>query len=129
MATDSRFQERDTCKANRKELTPILEEKLTQKSTEHWVEAFNAQGIPSGDILSLKKALSSEQIKHRSTIVDIEENEIGNLKLFNLSAKFSKTPGSIDSPPPRLSAHTDEILNELGYSEDELKKLKEDAVI
>ena len=115
LKTDDRFQERDTRKANRKLLTPILEEKLTQKSTGHWVEALNAKGIPSGDILSLEKALTAEQIKHRETIVKIKEKEIGDIEIFNLSAKFSKTPGKIESAPPRLSAHTEEVLTQLGY--------------
>ena len=129
LKTDPRFQERDTRKGNRKELTPILEEKLTLNNTEYWVEVLNAKGIPSGDILSLEKALKSEQIKHRETIVDINESEIGDLKLFNLSAKFSKTPAAIEAPPPRLSANTDEILTQLGYSNDELKQLKDNSII
>ena len=81
------------------------------------------------DILNLEKALTSDQIKHRETIVNIKEKEIGDLKLFNLSAKFSKTPANIDSPPPRLSAHTDEILGQLGYTEEDLKILKDKSVI
>ncbi len=129
LKSDERFQERDTRKANRKALTPILEEELTKKPTTFWVEAFNAKGIPSGDILSLEEALAADQIKHRETIVNINENEIGDLKLFNLSARFSRTPGQVESPPPRLSAHTDDILRQLGYSDSELDKLKEDAVI
>jgi len=129
LKTDSRFQERDTRKGNRKELSPILEEKLILQSTEYWVEALNGKGIPSGDILSLEKALKSEQIKHRETIAEVNESEIGDLKLFNLSAKFSKTPGTIDSPPPRLSAHTNEVLIQLGYSADEIKQLKDNSVI
>lgn len=129
LKTDPRFQERDTRKANRKALTPILEEKLTQQSTTHWVDALNAQGIPSGDILDLEKALTSDQIKHRETIERVREEGIGDIQIFNLSAKFSKTPGKIDSAPPRLSAHTDEILSELGYSKEELQALRDKAVI
>ncbi|RKX22700.1 MAG: CoA transferase [Candidatus Zixiibacteriota bacterium] len=129
LKTDDRFQERDTRKANRKLLTPILNEKLTENNTKFWVEALNSKGIPSGDILNLEKALTSDQIKHRETIVNIKEKEIGDLKLFNLSAKFSKTPANIDSPPPRLSAHTDEILGQLGYTEEDLKILKDKSVI
>ena len=124
LKTDPRFQERDTRKANRKLLTPILEEKLAQNSTEHWVDILNAKGIPSGDILGLGKALTSEQIKHRQTIVSVNEPQIGDIKIFNLSAQFSKTPASIDAPPPRLSAHTEEILGELGYTTEDLKNLK-----
>ncbi len=129
LKTDPRFQERDTRKANRKLLTPILEEKLTQNTTDYWVELLNGKGVPSGDIYSLEKALTSEQIKHRQTIATIREPKIGDIKLFNLSAKFSKTPASVDTPPPRLSEHTEEILTGLGYSRDEIGKLKENAVV
>jgi len=129
LKTDPRFQERDTRKANRKLLTPILEEKLTQNTTEHWFEALNAKGIPSGDILDLEHALTSPQIQHRETVTEITEPEIGPIKIFNLSAKFSKTPASIDTPPPRLSAHTTEILTELGYTKNDLQTLKEKKVI
>ena len=129
LKTDPRFQERDTRKANRKLLTPILEEKLTQNTTEHWVDVLNEKGIPSGDIVTLEKALTSEQIKHRQTIASIKEPKIGDIKVFNLSAKFSKTPASVDAPPPRLSQHTEEVLSGLGYSKEEIGKLKEKAVI
>ncbi len=129
LKTDPRFQERDTRKANRKELTPLIEAKLTQDTTARWVEALNAKGIPSGDILGLKDALTSPQVKHRETIATVNEPELGDLQLFNMSAKFSATPASIDSPPPRLSANTDEILTEAGYSAEELAALREKGVI
>jgi formyl-CoA transferase len=129
LKTDPRFQERDTRKANRKLLTPILEEKLTLNTTEYWVDILNEKGIPSGDIVSLENALNSEQIKHRQTIVDVKEPQIGNIRILNLSAKFSKTPASVDAPPPRLSAHTEEILTQIGYTKEDMKLLKEKMVI
>ncbi len=129
LKTDPRFQERDTRKGNRKLLTPILEEKLTQNTTEHWVDLLNEKGIPSGDIVGLEKALLSDQIMHRETIKNINEPQIGDIKIFNLSAKFSKTPASIDTPPPQLSAHTEEILTELGYNKTDFQSLKEKMVI
>jgi len=129
LITDPRFQERDTRKGNRFLLTPLLEEKLAQQSTAYWVEILNAKGIPSGDILSLEAALSSDQVKHRGTIEEIKEPGIGDIKIFNLTAKFSKTPAEITAPPPILSAHTAEILAELGYSKQDIKILKEKSVI
>ena len=129
LKTDPRFQERDTRKANRKELTPILEEKLVEQTTTYWVDALNAKGIPSGDILGLLDALTSDQIKHRETIANINEPEVGDIQIFNMSAKFSETPASIDSPPPQLSANTNEVLGKLGYSADQLQELKDKSVI
>ncbi|RMH60599.1 MAG: CoA transferase [Calditrichaeota bacterium] len=129
LKTDPRFEERDTRKANRKELTPLLEEKLTQHPTDYWVEILNAHGVPSGAILSLQDALVQPQIEHRRTLDTVEEEGIGPLKLFNVTAKFEKTPGKIETPPPRLSAHTREVLTELGYSDADIDGFKEDGVL
>jgi formyl-CoA transferase len=129
LKTDARFQERDTRKANRFLLTPLLEAKLAQQTSAHWVEVLNAKGIPSGEILSLEAALTSEQARHRQVIADVDLPGVGVIKLFNLTAKFSKTPGRIDSPPPRLSEHSEAILGELGYTAEQVKVLKEKAVV
>ena len=129
LVEDPRFKERDTRKANRKLLTPLLEERLKQRPTDHWVRVLNARGVPSGAIHSLEEALSAPQVKHRQTIQAVPDPELGVLKLFNLTAKFSDTPGRIEAPPPRLSEHTGEILQELGYSESEVDRLREAGVI
>jgi crotonobetainyl-CoA:carnitine CoA-transferase CaiB-like acyl-CoA transferase len=102
---------------------------LRRETTAHWVEVLNTKGVPSGEILSLEAALSSEQVKHREAIADVDVSGLGVVKLFNLAAKFSKTPGRIDAPPPRLSEHTQVILDELGYSAEERKVLAEKRVV
>jgi formyl-CoA transferase len=126
---DVRFKERDTRKGNRKILTPLLETKLKEKNTSFWVETLNSKGIPSGEILSLDDALNQPQVKHRNAISEINTPEIGTIKVFNLTAKFDKTDGDIDFPPPLLSQHTHEILGELGYSDDDLKSFRENNII
>jgi crotonobetainyl-CoA:carnitine CoA-transferase CaiB-like acyl-CoA transferase len=129
LKTDARFQARDTRKANRFLLTPLLEEKLAENTTGHWVEILNAKGIPAGDILSLEEALTSDQARQRGVLAGVDLPGFGVIQLFNLTAKFSRTPAHIDTPPPRLSEHTDTILGELGYTAEELKELRRTKVI
>jgi crotonobetainyl-CoA:carnitine CoA-transferase CaiB-like acyl-CoA transferase len=129
LKTDERFQKRDVRKANRKALTPLIEAKLVEQPTGHWVDTLNAKGVPSGAILSLQDALAASQIVHRGTLQTIEEPGIGPLRLFNLTAKFEETPGSLDSPPPRLSADTENILLRLGYTADDVRGFRAGGVV
>jgi crotonobetainyl-CoA:carnitine CoA-transferase CaiB-like acyl-CoA transferase len=129
LKTDPRFEKRDVRKANRRMLTPLLEVKLTERPTAYWVEALNAKGVPSGEILGLGEALTAPQVVHRGTIQTVHEPGLGPLQLFNLTAKFEKTPAAITSPPPRLSAHTDGILQGLGYTADQIAAFRQKGVV
>jgi CoA:oxalate CoA-transferase len=129
LKTDPRFQRRDTRKQNRKALTPIIESKLKERDTATWVEVLNDRDIPAGEILGLEEALNQEQVFHRKTLSTVHADGIGYLKLFNLTAKFEKTPASLESSPPRLSEHTREILARLGYSEEQMEALKRSGIL
>lgn len=129
LKNDPRFSDRETRKQNRSELTLVLEKYLVKKKSQEWIEELNKNGVPSGAILKLEDALSTSQLKHRNTLTKIEDKEIDDLYLFNLTAKYEKTPGYAKTPPPRLSEHTAEILHEIGISKEEINKLKQEGIL
>jgi CoA:oxalate CoA-transferase len=129
LKSDPRFAARDTRKKNRRLLTPLLEAKLKERPTAEWVELLNEREVPSGAILGLEEALRQPQMKHRETLRSVRVPGIGDLPLFNLTARFEKTPASIDTPPPRLSAHTEQILGGIGYTADEIAEMKRQGIV
>jgi len=129
LKTDPRFQERDTRKKNRAVLTPLLEAKPQERETHFWVDELNRHDVPSGAILTLEAALNQDQVKHRNTFARVQVNGIGEVPLFNMTAKFAKTPGNVTAPPPRLGEHTGEILKALGFTDQDIHGMKERKVI
>ncbi len=129
LKADPRFAERDARKKNRKALTPLLEAKLAARTTKEWVALLNAKDVPSGEILSLDEALHQPQVAHRGTLTTVDAPGIGPLPLFNLPALFRATPAAVETPPPRLGAHTAEVLGRLGCSEADLANLRRAGAI
>jgi len=129
LKTDPRFQERDTRKKNRKALTPLLEARLRDHDTAHWVDVLNAHDVPSGAILTLDQAIHQPQVEHRNTFGTVDVEGIGSIPLFNMTAKFEKTPGTVSTPPPKLGEHTNEILGSLGYEDGQIAAFRERGVI
>jgi len=129
LKTDPRFQKRDTRKRNRRDLTPLLEAKLAGRPTAEWVDLLNARDVPSGAILPLGEALTQPQVQHRGVLQQVGVEGIGDVRIFALTALFEKGSGDITSPPPRLGAHTAEILGGIGLKAGELDALKAGGVI
>ncbi|MDE3246910.1 MAG: CoA transferase [Acidobacteriota bacterium] len=129
LKADPRFQERDTRKKNRKLLTPLLEARLAEKSTAAWVDELNARDVPSGAILSLEQALRQPQMDHRKVLKKVPLEGFGEIEVFGLTARFEKTPGIVETPPPVLGEHNAELYAGLGISETEQAELKTKGVI
>jgi crotonobetainyl-CoA:carnitine CoA-transferase CaiB-like acyl-CoA transferase len=129
LKVDPRFAKRDVRKRNRAALTPLLEARLAGRPTSEWVERLNAQDVPSGAILGLAEALDQPQARHRDVLDEVPVEGIGTLRLFGLTAHFEKTPGEITAPPPRLSAHTAEVLGGIGITGEALAALRAKGVV
>ena len=100
-----------------------------ERSADEWVELLNAKDVPSGVILTLEEALAQPQVKHRGVLRNVDVPGIGTLPLFGLTALFDRTPGGIETPPPRLSEHTEEVLTSIGVPREQLPELRSRGVI
>jgi formyl-CoA transferase len=88
-------------------------------------------GVPAGKIYRAPEMLEDPQYEARDAIVDTPTAEWPNLKMQNIFPKMSKTQGEIRWPGnTTLGAHNQEVYgDELGISDDELARMKEDAII
>jgi crotonobetainyl-CoA:carnitine CoA-transferase CaiB-like acyl-CoA transferase len=62
-------------------------------------------------------------------LLEVDHPTAGKIGMIGFPAKLSRTPCRIDLPPPCFAQHTNEILKELNYSEEELTELKQDGII
>ncbi len=70
-----------------------------------------------------------EQVVANGTLVESNHPTMGAIREPRPAARFESTPAAIRSPAPRLGEHTDEVLGELGRSEEEIGKLRATGAI
>jgi alpha-methylacyl-CoA racemase len=74
-------------------------------------------------ILDLNQALDSELVRERGMVVEIEQPELGPVRLLGLPVKFSRTAGDATRPAPALGEHTEQVLAAAGFSTEEVASL------
>ena len=130
LKTDPRFEKRDVRKANRKRAHAAARSEARRAPDGALGGGAQPEGRPVGRD-PRPRAPRSRSPRSRTVVRSrpCAEPGIGDLRLFNLTAKFEKTPASIDAPPPRLSAHTDAILGGLGYTAEAIAALRQKGVV
>lgn len=76
-------------------------------------------------VLDLDEALDSQLTREREMVVEVEQPQIGTVRLLGMPVKFSRTPGDATRPAPALGEHTAEILREAGFADRELEAMLE----
>ena len=127
--TDERFVNNPKRIEYREELIPLLDEVFLQKSVDEWLSLCAEADVPAGPVNTLDKVFQDPQALHRGMLEELPHPTAGTVKLAGTPLKFSDTPAEVRTAPPVLGEHTDEILGELGYSGEEIGRLREDGVI
>ncbi|TDA27879.1 MAG: CoA transferase [Archaeoglobi archaeon] len=125
---DERFKTNQQRLKHREELEKIIIEKLKEKSRDEWIEILLKAGVPCGAVNEIKEVINHPQTIARNVIVEIDYPGLGKIKTFNNPVKISGIRFSVQRPP-KLGEHTEEILKKLGYSAEEIKKLKEKNIV
>ncbi|MDP6458136.1 MAG: CaiB/BaiF CoA-transferase family protein [Candidatus Bathyarchaeota archaeon] len=115
---------------NRETLIPLLQEELSKKPRDEWLETFRDIGFPSAPVYSIDEVFSDEQVLHRGMLVEVDHPKAGRIKQIGPALKFSDMCCEGGLPSPGLGAHTDEVLEEIaGYSPKEVAGLRERGAI
>lgn len=106
-----------------------LAEWCAARSSDEAIKAFEAARIPAGPVYTLPEALSDPHVKASDILTRIDFPGIGSAPVAATPVKLHGTPGTVRNRAPMLGEHSDEILNDLGYSAGEIETLKNAGVV
>jgi len=129
LSRDPRFDIASKRMANKAQLEDILKRRFLEKTTAEWLETLEPRGALCAEIKRFEQALHDPQVRANQMVVDIDRPGVGSLRVLGTAVRLSRTSSSLRLPPPLLGEHTDEVLEQLGYSASDMAALRAAGVI
>jgi crotonobetainyl-CoA:carnitine CoA-transferase CaiB-like acyl-CoA transferase len=130
VARDERFASNADRVANRRELIPLLEEPLRDRSAAEWMEVLEKHQIPCAPVNTMAQALSDPQLLANGMVRTIDHPDLGKIHQLGSPYTFNGRVAAIRRPPPRLGEHTAELLAEvLKVDDQELDALQAAGIV
>jgi crotonobetainyl-CoA:carnitine CoA-transferase CaiB-like acyl-CoA transferase len=130
LVDDPLYSKNEARVENRETLIPLIQDVFDKSQRDVWLAKLRNSGVPCAPVNSIDEVFSDPQLLHRDMLVEMNHPEIGDIKQIGAPIKFSKTPCIVDTPPPLLGEHTDEVLMGLcGYTVAEIDELKKNGVV
>ena len=128
-ARDPRFNNRKSRIENYDSLVEQLQPIFRGGRRDEWLGRLTAKDVPAAPINTLDEVFDDPQVREYGFPVEIAHPKMGKMKLVGNAVDMSRTPPSIDRPPPVLGEHTEEILTSLGYDGAAITSLRDHGVI
>ncbi|MGD8298229.1 MAG: CaiB/BaiF CoA-transferase family protein [Desulfobacterales bacterium] len=114
---------------HRIEIIDFMRQAFKQKTLNEWNLVFGDKDICWGRVQSLSEVLEDPLFRQREMVVEIKGNDGKTSKALGVPVKLSDTPGAVRTPPVEFGESTSDILQELGYTPNEIKKFAEEGVV
>jgi crotonobetainyl-CoA:carnitine CoA-transferase CaiB-like acyl-CoA transferase len=99
------------------------------KTTGEWLDIMLGLDLWVSQVNSQSEVAGDPQVIHNNTFVDISHPKAGKLRVTGIPFTMSETPGEIRRPSPLIGEHGPEIMRELGYSDQEIKRMMAEKII
>jgi len=129
LCSDPRFKSNPDRVKNREILIPMLEQKFTERTRDEWLKILEEWDVPCAPVYELDEVFQDIHVLSSGIITEINHSILGTIKQLSYSATFNNERPKIRIPPPILGADTLPILEKLGYTKDQIEKLKLNGII
>jgi crotonobetainyl-CoA:carnitine CoA-transferase CaiB-like acyl-CoA transferase len=99
------------------------------KTRAEWIKQFMEASIPVAPVQNVDDFMAYKQVIASDMVQTVKDPKKGNVKEMGVPVAMADTPGKIAGPSPQPGQHTREVLRELGYSAQEIKRLKQENVV
>ncbi len=111
------------------EVVSAIRDKVLTKTRDEWFEIMKEADTCVSPVLTFDEVLKDPQILHRNMIMELEHPTQGKVKQLGFAIKLSETPAQFRNFAPLLGQHTQEILQELGYSRELVEELRKAGAV
>src|SRR5258708_23371541 len=105
-----------------------MEEAPANKNPREWEKILDAAGAPCASIWKVEEVIDHPQISARRAVQEID-TPYGRLRFAGSGFQLAHGGGRLDSMAPEVRAHTDELLNSLGYDRPAIPRLRARAIV
>ncbi len=126
---DARFATNALRAKNRQELVPLIETVTRGLKRQEIEDCLLPVDVPASAVLSPIENYTSDHANEVGLSQFVHQDKIGMMRFYRHPLRYNDRLEDIEKGAPLLGAHTDEVLKQIGYSEEELAALHESGVI